>query len=63
MTADKYFLNSVFYVQFLLGGPDQIAQGAWLHAGRPEFECRRIGDFLHSFVSRVVLESAQPPVK
>ena len=40
-------------------------QGAWLRAGRPGFDpgCRSGGDFLHSFVSRLVLGFTQPPIK
>ena len=40
-------------------------QGAWLRARRLGFilGCRRRGDFLHSFVSRLLLGSIQPAIE
>ena len=54
-------------IQLMVFLGSHVAQAArrWLRARRPGFDprCRRGGDFLHSFVSRLLLESTQPTIK
>ena len=55
----------VFKSWFSKGVMSLKRQGDWLRVRRPEFGagCRRGGDFLHFFVSRLLLGSTQPTIK
>ena len=58
--------DCIHVMVFLGGGVMWLnRQCAWLRARRPGFDpgCWRGGDFLRSFVSRLLLEFTQPTIK